>query len=122
MSAAYICTLSSSSADQSGLVPEWNSKGGACLAAAQDGQRHFIHLGEKNKGDRVFCLVCAALRCAAWRRTKEICDGKWHFIESGLHCYNLAVHEKRQRVRLSPSVEEDVLMEANCRKTLEPAL
>ena len=53
---------------------------------------------------------------------KEIGDGKWHFIESGQHCCDPAAHEKRQRVRLSLNLQEDVLMEVKRRKTLEPAL
>ena len=120
--AACIRRLSTSSAGQAGPVHEWDSKGAACWAAAQDGQRRFIHLGEKNKGDRVFRFRCAAQGCAAWRRVKEIGDGKWHFIESGQHSCDPAAHEKRQRVRLSPNVQDDVLMEAKRRKTLEPTL
>ena len=113
--AACICRLGTSSVDQAGPVHEWDSKGAACQAAAQDRRRHFIHL--ENKGDRVFRFRCAAEGCATSRRVKEIGDGKWHLIELGQHCCNPAAHEKRQRVRLSPNVQEDLLMEAKCRKT-----
>ena len=78
--AAYIRGLSTSCAEQDGPVHEWDSKGAACWAGAQDGQCRFIHLGEKNKGDRVFCFRCAAQGSAAWRRVKKIGDGKWHFV------------------------------------------
>ena len=48
-----------------GQVHECTSKGAAswaaCWAATQDGQRRFIHLGEKNKGDAGALPVAYAL-------------------------------------------------------------